>query len=153
MTVTSKLGLLPVMLGWLPPESSTGSTTIQSLDQAICCIEECDGGMTSMGRPIRKDDKSSVKPEILPPDRAGEQFRRGESTIRISLSMGRGPNARSAPSGAFAIIIMVLVIGVLVAATLTLLLGIFLIWVPVLVVLTAGLLLASRIRGYFRGRR
>jgi hypothetical protein len=48
---------------------------------------------------------------------------------------------------------MVLVIGVLVAATLTLLLGIFLIWVPVLVVLTAGLLLASRIRGYFRGRR
>ena len=67
--------------------------------------------------------------------------------------MGRGPNARSAPSGAFAIIIMVLVIGVLVAATLTLLLGIFLIWVPVLVVLTAGLLLASRIRGYFRGRR
>jgi hypothetical protein len=106
-----------------------------------------------MGRPIRKDDKSSVKPEILPPDRAGEQFRRGESTIRISLSMGRGLNARSAPSGAFAIIIMVLVIGVLVAATLTLLLGIFLIWVPVLVVLTAGLLLASRIRGYFRGRR
>jgi hypothetical protein len=44
--------------------------------------------------------------------------------------MGHGSHARSVPAGAFAIIVTVLVVGVLVAATLMLLLGIFLTWVP-----------------------
>ena len=88
-----------------------------------------------MSEPPNPDNPRS-EPEIIPPDHA----ERGTERVRIYV-------AKPSPLG---LILMTLIVGLLSAAILALLLGAFLLVLPLAVLVATGLLVAGLVRFYFQ---
>jgi hypothetical protein len=85
-------------------------------------------------------EKPRSEPEIIPPDHAGRRTAQGTPRTRVYV-------ARLGPLG---IILAVLTTGVLSAVMLILLFATFLIWVPLVVFIIAGVIISGLMRTYFR---
>jgi hypothetical protein len=109
-------------------------------------------------RPTYRPDQTGPEPEIIPPDRpdrgrygATDRGRdRGESRIWVSLGQNRFDRVYIARPGPFAMILAALVLGLAGLAVVVVLLGAVLLWLPITVLVVAGLVLSSVLRGYFR---
>ena len=87
------------------------------------------------------------EPEIIPPGRA----RSGDnSRIFVAIDNGSGGRMYIARPGPFTIILALLIVGLIAAVILVALLGIVLIWIPVVVVLIAAAFLSASLRHYWR---
>jgi hypothetical protein len=102
--------------------------------------------------PTQQSEKPRSEPEIIPPgqdDPWRDPWRRGNRAWYFSGSRGSGRIylTRLGPLSTFFI-----VAGIAVAAALLLILvlGAFLIWIPILGLIVAAALLSGLIRGYFR---
>jgi hypothetical protein len=94
-----------------------------------------------------------AEPEIVSPNRRFGRSADGASGIRI-LVMGRnGRRTYFAKPGPPTVIIAAIVLGALSVITLVIVLGVFLISIPVIGVLVAALVLSSLLRGYSRRLR
>jgi hypothetical protein len=89
-----------------------------------------------MSKPPNPDNPSS-EPEIIPPGPA----ERGTERVRVYV-------AKPSPLG---LILMTLIVGLLSAAILALLLGTFLLLLPLAVLVATGAIVAGLVRFYFRG--
>ena len=89
-----------------------------------------------MSKPPNPDTPSS-EPEIIPPSQA----ERGTERVRVYV-------AKPSPLG---LILMTLIVGLLSAAILALLLGTFLLLLPLAVLVATGAIVAGLVRFYFRG--
>ena len=89
-----------------------------------------------MSTPPNPDNPSS-EPEIIPPGPA----ERGTERVRVYV-------AKPSPLG---LILMTLIVGLLSAAILALLLGTFLLLLPLAVLVATGAIVAGLVRFYFRG--
>src|SRR4051812_12113081 len=91
-----------------------------------------------------------AEPEIIPPARSEARFGARE---RVWVFVDRGGATRrvsvSAP-GPFAIILALLIAGFVAAAVLLLLLGMIVVWIPIVVAVIAAFVLSARIRGFWR---
>jgi hypothetical protein len=94
-----------------------------------------------------------VEPEIISPERSNARFGARE---RVWVFVDRGGRTRrvsvSAP-GPFAIILALLIAGFVAAAVLLLLLGMIVVWIPIVVAVIAAFVLSARIRGFWRRLR
>ena len=89
------------------------------------------------------------KPEIIPPDHA-ERSARGTSRMRIFVDTHDTERVYSAKLGPLGIILAALTTGLLLAVMLILLLGAFLIWIPVVGLLVAAAIISRLLRAYFQ---
>jgi hypothetical protein len=95
-----------------------------------------------------RGDKPRAEPEIIPPETPPRSSRMNDFAgahfaQRIYI----------AKIGPFGIILLALAIGVVLGATLILLLGAFLIWIPVIGLLVAAAMASGVLRTHFRRRR
>jgi CHASE2 domain-containing sensor protein len=102
-------------------------------------------------RSTRSNQGRDVEPEVIPPGRPDPARRRGVTRIWIAVGSrdGRIHVGRPGPLG---IAIALLLLGLVAAATLALLIGVFLIWIPVVGVVLAALLLRGMIREWWQRR-
>lgn len=101
-------------------------------------------------RPIPEPEAPRAEPEIIPPDRARGRRTSEEARIWVSVAGRSGRRVYFAKPGPLAMILTLLLLGIIAAAAAIILLGAFLIWVPVVVVLAIALVLSGLVRGYFR---
>ena len=110
-----------------------------------------------MGRPPMPDEEEPRRePEIIPPDRNPERAARDSSGIWVSIDGSNGRRSSRiylAKPSPLAMILAVVVLAALVALILVVLIGVFVIWVPALVLLAAAFMLSGLVRGYFRRQR
>jgi hypothetical protein len=96
-----------------------------------------------------KPQGEKPEPEIIPPERTGRQTAQDPPRMRQFVDT-RGTEyfyvARLRPLG---VILVVLTTGILLAVMLIILLGAFLIWIPVVVLLVTAAIIAGLLRGYF----
>jgi hypothetical protein len=95
-------------------------------------------------------EKPGVEPEIIPPDRNFRPSGRRDARIWISFGRNRFDRLYITKPGPLIVILASLVLGLVVLATLVVLLGAFLIWLPVTLLVAAALILSGIVRGYFR---
>jgi hypothetical protein len=104
-------------------------------------------------RLMPREEKARAEPEIIPPDRDDRQSRPGTARIRLFVA-GDGTHriyvARLGPPG---IPLLALMIGILFAIMLVVVLGAFLIWIPLVGVLVAAAIVSGLLRGHFRRPR
>lgn len=100
-------------------------------------------------RPKPQGEEPRSKPEIIPPDHA-ERSSRGTSRMQILLDTRGTERVYSTKLGPLGIILAALTIGLLLAVMLILLLGAFLIWIPVLGLLVAAAIISGILRAYFQ---
>jgi hypothetical protein len=98
--------------------------------------------------PDREDPRD--EPEIIFPNRRFGRFAKGPCGVRILVAGGRGQRIYSAKPGPLAALIAAIVLGALSVTALMIVLGIFLIWIPVIGVLAAALVVSGLLRGYSR---
>jgi hypothetical protein len=84
-------------------------------------------------RRIPAGEKPRSEPEIIPPDRGDRQSRSSEAGIRVFLDGSGVRHIYIARLGPLGMVVLALMIGILLAITLVLVLGAFLIWIPLLV--------------------
>ena len=94
-----------------------------------------DGEDKQMSKPPNPENPSS-EPEIIPPDHA----ERGTERVRIYV-------AKPSPLG---LVLMTLIVGLLSAVILALLLGTFLLVLPLAVLVATGLVVVGLVRFYFQ---
>ena len=113
--------------------------------------DETSGPRTSGPRGTPPERPRS-EPEILPPER-GERTR-GYTRVWTNAGNGRA-RARVfiARPGPFSLILALLVIGFIAALALILLLGIVVIWIPLLIVGIVAALFSGTLRRYWQHRR
>jgi hypothetical protein len=104
-------------------------------------------------RRVPAGEKPRAEPEIIPPDRGDRQLRSGAAGIRVFLSGGGGRYIYVARLGPLGMVVLALMIGILFAITLVLVLGAFLIWIPLVGLLVAAAIVSSLLRAYFRQPR
>jgi hypothetical protein len=96
----------------------------------------------------RPPERPRSEPEIIPPDRAE---RRGNGYVWTSTDQHGGTHRiYVARPGPFSIIIALLIAGLVLGAIVLVLLGLALIWIPVLVFVIVALLVAGYSRYYWR---
>jgi hypothetical protein len=96
------------------------------------------------------DSRRPVEPEIIPPGEPLRPERRGDMWIRVSRgTYDREIHIRK-PS-LFNIVAGALVVGLVSGLVLALLVGMLLMWIPIVGLILAGLILASLLRGWRRG--
>ena len=100
-------------------------------------------------RPKPQAEEPRSKPQIIPPDHA-ERSARGTSRMRIFVDTHGTERVYSAKLGPFGIIMATLTIGLLVAVILIFLLGVFLIWIPVVGLLIAAAIIFGLLRAHFQ---
>jgi hypothetical protein len=91
------------------------------------------------------------EPEIIPPGYRGQSF--GDSLFIYVDEHGNTRRATFKAPGPFVIILALLVVGLIAAIVLVALLGLVLIWIPVVVVMIAALVLSGTIRAWWRRLR
>lgn len=111
-----------------------------------------------MGRPPMPDEEEPRRePEIIPPDRRRGRSARDRSGIWASIDGGSARRSSSriylVRPGPLAMLLAVLALAALAALTLVVLIGVFLVWVPALVLLAAAIMLSGLVRGRFRRPR
>jgi hypothetical protein len=104
-------------------------------------------------RPIPAGEKPGSEPEIIPPDGDGPQSRSGAAGIRVFVDGGGIRHIDIARLGPLGILVLALMIGILFAIMLILVLGAFLIWIPLVGLLVAAAIISGLIRVYFRQPR
>jgi hypothetical protein len=100
-------------------------------------------------RPKPQAEETRSKPEITPPDHA-ERSAHDTSRMRIFVDAHGTERVYSAKLGPLGIILVALTIGLLLAVMLILLLGAFLIWIPVVGLLVAAAIISRLLRAYFQ---
>jgi hypothetical protein len=103
--------------------------------------------MDKQPKPQAEEPRS--EPEIIPPDRAGRRSENASSRARIFVNSHGTERIYVATPGPLGIILVALVAGILSAVLLILLLGAFLIWVPLLAFFIAGAVVAGILRRKF----
>jgi hypothetical protein len=104
-------------------------------------------------RPIPAGEKPRAEPEIIPPDRGDRQSRSGAAGIYVFVDGGGIRHIYVARLGPRGIFVIALMIGILFAMMLVLVLGAFLIWIPLVGLLVAAAIISSLLRAYFRQPR
>jgi len=96
-------------------------------------------------RPPRDETQHQAEPEIIPPVRPDRPSTRG-ARVRISI-VSRGGQARFGRLALFGIILaLLLLLGMVTVILLAILMGVFLIWIPVVGALIAALVLWRFVR-------
>lgn len=95
-------------------------------------------------------EKPRAEPEIIPPDRHSRHSGRNDAPIWMSFGRNRFDRLYIAKPGPLTVILALLVLGLVVLATLVVLLGAFLVWLPVTLLVVTALILSGIVRGYFR---
>jgi Flp pilus assembly protein TadB len=96
-------------------------------------------------------EQPRAEPEIIPPGRRGA--RPGGGVFIYVDEHGNTRRATLKAPGPFAIILALLIVGLIAAVVLVALLGLVLIWIPVVVIMIAALVLSGTIRAYWRRLR
>jgi hypothetical protein len=104
-------------------------------------------------RRLPAGEKPRADPEIIPPDNGERQLRSGPTGIRVFLGGGGNRHIYVARLGPLGMAVLVLMIAILCAITLVLVLGAFLIWIPLVGLLIAAAITSSLLRAYFRQPR
>jgi hypothetical protein len=104
-------------------------------------------------RRIPAGEKPRAEPEIIPPDRGDRRSRSSEAGIRVFLGSGGVRHIYVARLGPLGMVALALIVGVLLALTLVLVLGAFLIWIPLVGLLVAAAIISSLLRSHFRHPR
>jgi hypothetical protein len=113
--------------------------------------------MPAMGDPTPRPSSESTselprhEPEIIPPGYRG-QGRDGGVFIYVD-EHGNTRRATFKAPGPFFIIVVLLTVGLIAAIAMVALLGLVLIWIPVVVVMIAALVLSGTIRAWWRRLR
>ena len=101
-------------------------------------------------RRLPASEKPRSEPEIIPSDRGDQQSRSSAAGIHVFLD-GHGVRhiyvTRLGPMG---MVVLALMVGILFTITLVLVLGAFLIWIPLVGLLVAAAIISSLLRAYFR---
>jgi uncharacterized membrane protein len=103
-------------------------------------------------RRLPAGEKPRAEPEIIPPDRADRQSR-SRAGIRLFLNEGGVHRIYVAQLGPLGMVVLALIVGVLLAITLVLVLGVFLIWIPLVGLVVAAAIVSGLLRAYFRQPR
>jgi len=98
-------------------------------------------------------EKPRAEPEIIPPSRDDRQPRSYTARIRMFVNDDGARHIYVARLGPLGILLIALMIGIFFAFMLVLLLGAFLIWIPLVGLLVAAAILSSVLRAYFRQPR
>jgi hypothetical protein len=96
-------------------------------------------------RPNPQSENPRSEPEIIPPGMPLESRR-----MRDSAETHGTQRIYIARLGPFGIILLALVIGIVSVAILILLLGAFLLWIPVVGLIVAAAIFSGALRSYFR---
>jgi hypothetical protein len=106
-------------------------------------------------RSMPASEKRRAEPEIIPPDRGGDdrQSRSSAAGIRVFVEGGGLRHIYVARLGPLGMVALALMIGLLVALILILALGVFLIWIPLVGLLIATAVTSGLLRAYFRQLR
>jgi hypothetical protein len=104
-------------------------------------------------RRLPAGEKPRSEPEIIPPDRGDRQSRSGAAGIRVFLDGGGVRHIYVARLGPLGMVVLALTVGILFAITLILVLGAFLIWIPLISLLVTAAITSGLIRAYFRQPR
>jgi hypothetical protein len=82
-------------------------------------------------------ERPRAEPEIIPPDRSGRESDWRQQTWRPQVSFGSGQTHRIyiGRPGPLGLILLMLIVGIIVAVILLVVLGAFLIWIPILALL------------------
>jgi hypothetical protein len=101
-------------------------------------------------RSNQQSESPRSKPEIiLPDDDAGPRAAQSSARMRVFVDTHGAERIYVTKVGPLGIILVMLVTGILSAAILVLLLGTFLIWMPVVVLLVVAALIGGLFRRYF----
>ena len=104
-------------------------------------------------RPIPAGEMPRAEPAIIPPDGDDRQSRSSAARIRVFVAGGGIRHIYVARLGPLAILMLALMIGILFAIMLVLVLGAFLIWIPLVGLLVAAAIISGLLRAYFRQPR
>jgi hypothetical protein len=102
----------------------------------------------SSHRPDDLPERPRAEPEIIPP---GAGDRRADARIFLRTENSEGfQRVYLAQPGPFSIILALLVIGLVAAVVLVILLGLVVIWIPVVIVLILAAVLSGTIRHFWQ---
>jgi hypothetical protein len=104
-------------------------------------------------RRLPAGEKPRSEPEIIPPDSGDRQSRSSAAGIRVFLDDSVVRHIYVARLGPLGMVVLPLMVGILFAITLVLVLGAFLIWIPLIGLLVAAAIISSLLRAYFRQPR
>src|SRR5258708_15008415 len=104
-------------------------------------------------RRIPVGERPRSEPEIIPPDRGDRQSRSSAAGIRVFLDGSGVRHIYVARLGPLGMVMLALIVGVLFAITLVLVLGAFLVWIPLVGLLVAAAIISGLLRAYFRQPR
>jgi hypothetical protein len=104
-------------------------------------------------RRIPVSERPRAEPEIIPPDGGDRQSRSSAAGMRVFLDGGGVRHIYVARLGPLGMVVLALMIGILSAIALVLVLGVFLIWIPLVGLLVAAAIVSSLLRAYFRQSR
>ena len=96
------------------------------------------------------DSRRPVEPEIIPPGEPLRPERRGDMWIRVSRGTYNREIHIRKPS-LFHIVAGALAVGLVSGLVLAVLVGMLLVWIPIVGLMLAALILASLLRGWRRG--
>ena len=102
--------------------------------------------MSQQWAPERQNPRD--EPEIILPSRKFGRSADGASRMRIFVVRPSGCRMYFAKPGPLTAIVAAIVLGAISVITLVIVVGVFLIWIPVIGVLVAALVLSSLLRGY-----
>ena len=97
-----------------------------------------------------RGEKPQSEPEIIPPDHAGSQRTWGAQRTRVFTDSHGTEHVYVARVGPLGVILIILVTAILLAVMFTLLLGVFLIWLPLLFFFIAGAIIIASVRAFFK---
>jgi hypothetical protein len=101
-------------------------------------------------RPKPQAEEPRSEPEIIPPDRGGRGSAHASSRARVFVDTHRTERIYVATPGPLGIILVALTAGILLTVLFILLLGAFLIWVPLVIFFVAGAIVSGILRRKFR---
>jgi hypothetical protein len=97
-------------------------------------------------------ERSVHEGEIIPPGRAGPRARRPEPDVRLFINLGEAARFRVVRPGPVGSFLIGLLIAVVVVTILVLLVGAFLLWIPLMALFIAGAVIVGLLRAYFQRR-
>ena len=104
-------------------------------------------------RRLPAGEEPRSEPEIIPPDRGDRQSSSSPAGVRMFFDGGSVRHIYVARLGPLGMVVLALMVGVLFALTLVLVLGVFLIWIPLVGLLVAAAIISGLLRAYFRQPR
>jgi hypothetical protein len=104
-------------------------------------------------RPIPPGERPRAEPEIIPPGGDDRQSEASATHIRVFVDGGGIHHIRVSRLGPLGILVLALMIGILLAIVLILVLGAFLIWIPLVGLVVAAAIISGLLRTHFRRPR